>query len=127
MIDFAKKPAPQGENFVRSLASLSPEPQPAPTHPAFVKNAKLLDWVAEIARLARPADIHWCDGSQSEVVYEGQDFLSFGYKAFGIAMSNGEWNIHGVDADEANAFAMGETASGVVDSNELVDLNFSTP
>ena len=49
-----------------SLASLSPEPQAALTHPAFVKNAQLLEWVSEIARLARPASIHWCDGSQAE-------------------------------------------------------------
>ena len=35
-------------------------------HPAFVKNAQLSGWVAEIARLVRPASIHWCDGSQAE-------------------------------------------------------------
>jgi phosphoenolpyruvate carboxykinase (GTP) len=35
-------------------------------HPAFVTNTGLLDWVAEIARLTKPAHIHWCDGSQAE-------------------------------------------------------------
>ena len=66
-VRLCKNQAPsQGENFLRSLASLSPEPQSALTHPAFIKNAKLLDWVSEIARLTRPASIHWCDGSQSE-------------------------------------------------------------
>ncbi len=34
--------------------------------PAYVKNAKLLAWVAEIAALTQPAAIHWCDGSQEE-------------------------------------------------------------
>ena len=51
---------------MRSLASLRPKQQPALMHPAFVKNAKLSGWVAEIARLVRPASIHWCDGSQAE-------------------------------------------------------------
>ncbi len=51
---------------MRSLASLRPERQPALMHPAFVKNAQLSGWVAEIARLVRPASIHWCDGSQAE-------------------------------------------------------------
>jgi len=51
---------------VRSLASLSPESQLALMHPASVKNRPLLEWVAEIALLTRPAGIHWCDGSQAE-------------------------------------------------------------
>jgi phosphoenolpyruvate carboxykinase (GTP) len=34
--------------------------------PAFVKNAKLLAWVAEIAALTEPESIYWCDGSQAE-------------------------------------------------------------
>jgi phosphoenolpyruvate carboxykinase (GTP) len=34
--------------------------------PAYVQQQKLIDWVAEIAALARPARIHWCDGSQQE-------------------------------------------------------------
>lgn len=34
--------------------------------PAYVKNAKLLAWVAEIVALTQPARIHWCDGSQEE-------------------------------------------------------------
>jgi len=34
--------------------------------PAYVKNAKLLAWVEEMAALAQPKDIYWCDGSQEE-------------------------------------------------------------
>ena len=34
--------------------------------PAYIKQQKLINWVAEIAALAKPAAIHWCDGSQEE-------------------------------------------------------------
>ncbi|BCN36793.1 phosphoenolpyruvate carboxykinase [GTP] [Alicycliphilus denitrificans] len=34
--------------------------------PAYVKNARLIAWVAEMAALCKPAAIHWCDGSQEE-------------------------------------------------------------
>jgi phosphoenolpyruvate carboxykinase (GTP) len=34
--------------------------------PAFVKNAKLIAWVADMAALCKPERIHWCDGSQQE-------------------------------------------------------------
>ena len=34
--------------------------------PAYVKNARLIAWVAEIAALTEAADIHWCDGSTDE-------------------------------------------------------------
>ncbi|MEK7411825.1 MAG: phosphoenolpyruvate carboxykinase (GTP) [Planctomycetota bacterium] len=29
-------------------------------------HAKLLSWVSEIARMTKPAQVHWCDGSQAE-------------------------------------------------------------
>ncbi len=34
--------------------------------PAYVKNARLLAWVADMALLCKPANIHWCDGSKEE-------------------------------------------------------------
>ena len=34
--------------------------------PSFVKNAKLVAWVGDIAALCKPDAIHWCDGSQAE-------------------------------------------------------------
>ncbi len=34
--------------------------------PAWVKNTKLLAWVADMAALCKPEAIHWCDGSQEE-------------------------------------------------------------
>jgi len=34
--------------------------------PSYVKNAKLIAWVAEMAALTQPAAIHWCDGSDEE-------------------------------------------------------------
>jgi len=34
--------------------------------PSFVKHAKLVTWVGEIAALCKPSAIHWCDGSQAE-------------------------------------------------------------
>jgi phosphoenolpyruvate carboxykinase (GTP) len=35
-------------------------------HPGYVGHARLREWVREIAALARPARIHWCDGSKAE-------------------------------------------------------------
>jgi phosphoenolpyruvate carboxykinase (GTP) len=34
--------------------------------PAYVKNRKLKEWVAQVAQLTKPERIHWCDGSQAE-------------------------------------------------------------
>jgi len=34
--------------------------------PSYVKNARLIAWVAEMVALCKPAAIHWCDGSEEE-------------------------------------------------------------
>ncbi len=34
--------------------------------PTYVKNAKLIAWVADMAALCKPKAIYWCDGSQAE-------------------------------------------------------------
>lgn len=34
--------------------------------PAYIRNQKLIDWVASMAELTQPDAIHWCDGSQAE-------------------------------------------------------------
>jgi len=34
--------------------------------PAYVKNTRLLAWVADMAALCKPESILWCDGSKEE-------------------------------------------------------------
>jgi phosphoenolpyruvate carboxykinase (GTP) len=34
--------------------------------PAYVKHARLVAWVAEVAALTEAAEVYWCDGSQAE-------------------------------------------------------------
>ena len=34
--------------------------------PAYVKNKRLIEWVAEVATLTKPDAVLWCDGSQAE-------------------------------------------------------------
>ncbi len=46
--------------------------------PAFVKNAKLLAWVADMAALCKPDAIYWCDGSDAEYQRLCQELVAAG-------------------------------------------------
>jgi phosphoenolpyruvate carboxykinase (GTP) len=41
-------------------------------------NAKLLDWVEEVAELTQPDAIHWCDGSEEEYAQLAQTLIEAG-------------------------------------------------
>ncbi len=35
-------------------------------HPAYIKNHNLIKWVNDCVALCKPAEVHWCDGSEKE-------------------------------------------------------------
>jgi phosphoenolpyruvate carboxykinase (GTP) len=46
--------------------------------PSFVKNAKLIAWVADMAALTQPDSIYWCDGSDEEYARLCQQLVAAG-------------------------------------------------
>ncbi len=46
--------------------------------PAFVKNAKLIAWVADMAALCKPDAIYWCDGSDAQYQQQCQQLVDAG-------------------------------------------------
>ncbi len=46
--------------------------------PSFVKNAKLIAWVADMAALTQPDNIYWCDGSDEEYARLCQQLVDAG-------------------------------------------------
>ena len=46
--------------------------------PSYVKNAKLIAWVADMAALTKPASIYWCDGSDEEYARLCQQLVASG-------------------------------------------------
>jgi phosphoenolpyruvate carboxykinase (GTP) len=60
--------------------------------PAYVKNAKLIAWVADMAALCKPEHIHWCDGSQEEYEALCQQLVSAGtFKKLNAAKRPGSY------------------------------------
>ena len=78
------------------------------------------------AVLGAKVGVNFSNASNTEITYDGPEFLAFGYKAFGIGMANGEWQVYGVEAGAGYAFAVDQPAlKGVVDEGTLVDIDFS--
>ncbi|MBD3893837.1 phosphoenolpyruvate carboxykinase (GTP) [Hydrogenophaga sp.] len=46
--------------------------------PDFVQNARLIDWVADMAVLCKPDRVYWCDGSQDEYEHLCQQLVQAG-------------------------------------------------
>jgi phosphoenolpyruvate carboxykinase (GTP) len=46
--------------------------------PSFVKHARLIAWVADMAALCKPDAIHWCDGSDEEYARLCQELVDAG-------------------------------------------------
>ena len=50
----------------------------APTHQARSNNARLQEWVDEVAALTAPDDVYWCDGSDEEYEQLAQTLVAAG-------------------------------------------------
>ena len=46
--------------------------------PAYVKNARLIAWVADMAALCKPDTVYWCDGSEAEYQRLAQQLVDAG-------------------------------------------------
>ena len=77
--------------------------------------------------LGAKVNVTTASGGGSEVVFEGPEYLAFGYKAFGIVRADGQWQVRGLAPDAGHAFAPGAGATPVVEPGELVELAFELP
>lgn len=70
--------------------------------PAYVKNARLIAWVAEIAALTEAADIHWCDGSTDEYQHLCDRLVAAGtFKKLNPALRPGSYLANSDPSDVA--------------------------
>jgi len=61
----------------------------------------------------------------TEITYEGTQLLTFGFKAYGIGMANGEWQFYGVAPSGDTAFAIGDRLGDpIVSDGELMDIDY---
>jgi phosphoenolpyruvate carboxykinase (GTP) len=60
--------------------------------PGFVKNAKLIAWVADMVALCKPDQVYWCDGSQEEYERLCQQLVAAGtFKSLNQAKRPGSY------------------------------------
>lgn len=77
------------------------------------------------AALGVKAKVSVASQDASEVTYEGADFLTFGFKAFGIRRVQEKWQVYGIRPSGAMAFSVGKSHDEpLVTDGELLDLDF---
>ena len=70
--------------------------------PAFVKNAKLIAWVADMAALCKPDTVYWCDGSDAEYQQLCQQLVDVGtFKRLNEAKRPNSYLAHSDPTDVA--------------------------
>lgn len=66
------------------------------------------------------------NAEKTEVVYEGDEYLTFGFKVFGIGRQDGKWTVYGKRPGPGLAYAIdGGDMSAIVQRDELLDLSFA--
>lgn len=56
------------------------------------------------ATLGAKVSVSATGSASTEVTYAGTEYLTFGFKVFGIGIQNGQWQVHGVQPDAGLAF-----------------------